>query len=208
MIKDRYGNVFFSENSIVIFDTALDYDSGLCEDSLGLKLNSFDKSKFLEAYEIDVGGGADWPAVVYELSQSLIPFSAIAAAFFYGDRIEKSTLAWKRMAQKLLSLIPKHSFTDANGAALIALNEIFETTGASDVKLLAYTWIDEEIEFFDAEYKTAAAFNLISKMDEIQAREKQFGMGLHSTPVYLFKFAVAGEVIFARVQGSSVEISK
>lgn len=206
MIQDRYGKAIFSEDAIVIFDTGLDYDSELFETTLGLKLKDFDKSKFSDAYEVDVGGGADWPAVVYEVLQGLIPFSAIAAAFFYGDRIEKSTLAWKQMAGALLSLIPKHGFTDANGAALLALDAVFEATGAEDVKLLAFTWADGEIDFFDVEDKATAAFDLISKMDEIRPRKEQFGTGLHSTPIFLFKFETGGEVILARVNRGEVSI--
>ena len=102
-----------------MFDTSLEYDSELFEDTVGLKLQNFDRQVFGSAYEVDVGSGADWPVVVYEVLETIIPFSSIAAALFFGEKIEKSAMAWKRMAAHLLSLIPDKGFTDANGAALL-----------------------------------------------------------------------------------------
>ncbi len=134
MIKDRYGRAIFPVNSITVFDTSLDYDSELFEDTVGYKLSEFDRSRFASAYEADFGAGADWPAVAYEVLNSVVPFTAIAAAFFLGDRIEKSALAWKRMATSLLRCMPKSGFTDANGAALLALERVFDHTDSSDVR--------------------------------------------------------------------------
>lgn len=134
MFKDRYGKALYSENTIVVFDTALDYDSELFEDTLAWKLKDFERENFAAAYEIDFGAGADWPAVAYEVLNTWLPFSAIAATFFTGERIEKAALAWGRMASQLLSIIPKHGFTDANGASLLALAKVFETTGKPLVK--------------------------------------------------------------------------
>ncbi|MGX0878439.1 hypothetical protein ACSSV4_003138 [Roseovarius sp. MBR-154] len=142
MIKDRYGRDIFPENSITVFDTALNYESELFEDTVGLKLRDFDRGRYASAYEVDVGAGADWPTVAYEVLSSVVPFSAVAATFFLGERIEKSALAWKRMATTLLSCIPKRGFTDANGAALLALEKTFQHTESSDVRLLAYTWTE------------------------------------------------------------------
>ncbi|MCW9042617.1 MAG: hypothetical protein OQK05_04670 [Pseudopelagicola sp.] len=204
MIKDRYGQEIFPENSIVVFDTALDYDSELFEDTVGLKLRDFDRVRYASAYEADFGAGADWPAVAYEVLYSLVPFSAIAAAFFLGERIEKSALAWQRMAASLLTCIPKIGFTDANGASLLALEKVFELTESPDIKLLAYTWIDEEILFFDKPDKAKAAFETIAKLDEIEPREQQFGAGLHSPPTFLFKFETSKGVVLAAVRRDKV----
>ncbi len=176
-----------------VFDTTLNYDSELFEDTVGWKLKDFDRDRYSSAFEIDVGAGADWPAVVYEVLDKLIPFSAIAAAFFYGDRIEKSALAWKRICASFLSCIPTGGFTDANGAALLALEHVFEYSSCNDVKLLAYTWVDEEAAFFDEADKALAAFEVIAKLDKIEPRDRQFGLGLHSPPTFLFKFD-AGEM--------------
>jgi hypothetical protein len=142
MIKDRYGQAFFQTNAIAVFDTSLDYDSEAFDDTVGLKLRDFDRSSFSSAYEADFGAGADWPAVTYEVLTTYIPFASIVAAFFLGDRIEKSALAWKRMADNLLSCIPRGGFTDANGASLLALERVFDSTGSTNVNLLAYTWVD------------------------------------------------------------------
>lgn len=208
MIKDRYGQDIFPENSITVFDTALDYDSELFEDTGKYKLRDFDRGRYASAYEVDVGAGADWPAVAYEVLGSVVPFSAVAAAFFLGERIEKSTLAWKRMATSLLSCIPKRGFTDANGAALLALEKVFEHTESPDVRLLAFTWIDEEGTFFDEPDKAKAAFETIAKLDEIETREKQFGVGLHSPPSFLFKFETSNGEVLVSVRQDKVRLTE
>jgi len=207
MVKDRYGNEVSSVDSITVLDTSLDYDSEVLEDTNGFKLETFDRDRFRLAYEVDFGAGADWPAVAYEVLDKFIPFSAVAAALFYGEKIEKSILAWKRMALSLLSLIPDGGFTDANGAALLALEAIFESSDASTVKLMAYTWIDEEIELFDEADKISAAFNIIMQLDEIQSRDLQFGDGLHSHPTFLFKFKADEKTILAKVRCKEVSLS-
>lgn len=208
MIKDRYGKAIFAENSITVFDTALNYDTELFEDAVGLKLRDFDRCRFSSAYEADFGAGADWPAVAYEVLNSFVPFSAIAAAFFCGDRIEKSAFAWKRMAASLLSCIPRQGYIDANGAALLALDKVFEISKSSDVRLIAYTWVDEEVMFFDEPDKTKAAFETILKLDEIESREKQFGAGLHSPPTFLFKFETENGQVLAAVKHDKVRLTE
>ncbi|MDJ0858813.1 MAG: hypothetical protein QNJ03_07030 [Dinoroseobacter sp.] len=207
MIKDRYGQPLFPENSITVFDTSLNYDSELFEDTVGLKLKDFDKLVYSNAFEVDVGAGADWPAVVYEVLNSAIPWAVVATVFFSGERVERNLAAWKRMASSLLSLIPKRGFTGANGAALLALDAVFEATDAEQVELVAYTWVDPEMEFFDASDQAKAAFDLIAAMDKIQPRDQQFGVGLHSMPVSLFKFQADGKEVLAKVSGGSVEVS-
>ena len=94
------------------------------------------------------------------------------AAFFLGDRIEKSALAWKRMADNLLPCIPRCGFTDANGASLLALERVFDSTGSTNVNLLAYTWVDEEVMFFDEPNKAFVAFETINRLDKIEPRKK------------------------------------
>ncbi|HBG99806.1 MAG: hypothetical protein JKP98_24770 [Rhodobacteraceae bacterium] len=205
MIKDRYGKALFSEDAVAVFDTALDYDSELFEDTVGWKLRDFDRDKYAAAYEVDFGAGADWPMVAYEVL-GLIPYSAVAAAFFMGNRIEKSVLAWKRMASTLLSRLPKDGFTDANGAALLALERLFEHSGSTSAQLIAYTWMDEEAMFYHEPDKAAAAFEVIKKMDEIQPREQQFGVGLHSAPTFLFKFKADDRLFLAAVKAREVKL--
>lgn len=208
MIKDRYGRSINRENSISVFDTSLNYKSELLKDAAGLKLRDFDRGRYASAYEADFGAGADWPAVAYEVLNSLVPFSAIAAAFFLGERIEKSALAWRRMATSLLSCIPKGGFTDANGAGLLALDTVFDRTESSDIRLLAYTWIDEEVMFFDEPDKAKAAFDTIAKFDEIEPRDKQFGAGLHSTPTFLFKFETDKGQVLVAVRRGDVQLTE
>lgn len=100
MIKDRYAKMLFSEGSLAVFDIALNYDSELLDEIVGWRLRDFHCDKYSTAYEVDFGAGADWPMVAYEVL-GLIPYSAVAAIFFMGDRIEKSVLSWKRMASTL-----------------------------------------------------------------------------------------------------------
>jgi len=206
MIKDSYENEPLSENSVRVFDTALNYDSELFENTVRRKLRKFDRDRYASAYEIDFGAGASWPAVAYEVLSDLVPISAIAA-FFLGERIEKSALAWKRIASRLISCIPNDGFTDANGAALLALEQVFERTGSSDVKLIAYTWVDEEARFLDELDKACAAFDVITKLDTIEPREKQFGIGLHTPPTFLFKFEADNRVILAAVKKKDVKLA-
>lgn len=206
MIKDRYGTPFSTENSITVFDTSLNYDSELLEDTVGWKLRDFDRECFVSAYETDFGAGADWPAVAYEVLGSFLPFSAIAATFFLGEKIEKSALAWKRIVTNLLSCFPIGGFTDANGAALLALERVFEHTDSPFATLLAYTWIDEEVMFFDEPDKASAAFDVIAGLDVIEPRAKQFGSGLHSPPTFLFKFEVGEKQVLVAVRKKNVEL--
>lgn len=208
MIKDRYGKAIFQTNSIKIFDTSLNYDSEVFEDTVGLKLRDFDRSRFSSAYETDFGAGADWPAVAYEILTGYIPFAPIVAVFFLGERIEKSALAWKRVAVSLLSCIPRSGFTDANGAALLALERVFDSADSTNVNLLAYTWVDEEVMFFDEPDKALAAFETIKKLDEIEPREQQFGVGLHSHPTFLFKFKVDESQVLVSVRQTEVKLKK
>jgi hypothetical protein len=204
MVKDRYGTSPFSTDSICVFDTSLKYDTELFEDTVGFKLKNVDTNRYSSAYEIDVGAGADWPVVIYEVLEKFVPFSAVAAAFFLGEKIEKSALAWKRITTSLLNCIPKGGFTDANGAALFALERVFEKLNPKSVVLIAYTWVDEEIVFFDETNKASAAFDLILELDRISEREDQFGEGLHSTPTFLFKFKADDKVVLVKVHGRSV----
>lgn len=208
MIKDRYGTPLPTENSITVFDTNLNYDSELFEDTYGRKLETFDRKVFASAYEVDVGAGADWPVIAYEIVEKLIPFSAVAAALFYGERIERSALAWRRMADYLVSCIPNFGFTDANGAALLALEKVFEHAGSADVKLIGYTWIDEQVKLLDKPDRANAVFEIAAKLDRISPRDQQFGVGLHSPPTFLFKFDSQGEVIMAKVHRMKVELIK
>ena len=104
-----------------------------CLRTIGLKLRDFDRSRYASAYEADFGSGSDWSAVVYELLNNHVPFSVIESAFFLGDRIEGSAMAWKRMAATLLSRIPTGGFSDANGAALLALERVLELTDRQNV---------------------------------------------------------------------------
>jgi len=207
MIKDRYGTALYAENSITVLDFPLDNAADGFEDDLGWKLRDFDQQRYSSAYQMDFGSGADWVATAYEVLNELVPFSAIAAAFFFGERIEKSAFAWKRMASILLSCFSSDGFTDANGAALLALEQVFEKTGATNVKLLAYTWVDEEIELFDEANKAISAFEIIARLDEIQSRDRQFEGGLYSTPVFLFKFEVEGKVVLASVRKKEVTLA-
>ena len=190
---------------MAVFDTTLNYDSELLEDTLGWKLRDLDRDKYAAAYEVDFGAGADWPMVAYEVL-GLVPYSAVAAAFFMGDKIEKSILAWKRLVTLLLSRIPKDGFTDANGAALLALERLFKESDSTSVQLVAYTWVDEEVMFFDEPDKAAAAFKVIENMDEIQPRDQQFGVGLHSAPTFLFKFQAHDRLFLAAVRLREVKI--
>jgi len=45
-----------------------------------------------------------------------------------------------------------------------------------------------------------------AKIDGMQLREPQFGMGLHSPPSFLFKFGPDGATILAKAEMKSVEI--
>jgi hypothetical protein len=143
--------------------------------------------------------------VAYEVL-NLAPYSAVVAAFFMGERIEKSILAWKRLVTLLLSSIPKGGFTDANGAALLALEHLFKVTDSPSVQLVAYTWVDEEVMFFDEPDKAAAAFKVIENMDKIQPRDQQFGVGLHSAPTFLFKFQADNRLFLVAVRLREVKI--
>lgn len=199
--------MLFSEGSVAVFDVALNYDSELFDDTVGWKLRDFDRDRYSAAYEVDFGAGADWPMVAYEVL-GLIPYSAVAAIFFMGERIEKSVFSWKRMASTLLACIPQNGFTDANGAALLALEQLFEQSSTSSARLIAYTWIDEEATFFDKPDRAAATFEVIKQMEEIQPRDQQFGGGLHSTPTFLFKFEADDGIFLAAVKLSEVQILK
>ncbi len=112
------------------------------------------------------------------------------------------------MASTLLACIPQKGFTDANGAALLALEKLFEQSSGSSARLIAYTWIDEEAMFFDEPDKAAAAFAVIKQMEEIQPRDQQFGVGLRSTPTFLFKFEADDGIFLAVVTLSEVQILK
>jgi hypothetical protein len=199
--------MLFSESSVAVFDIALNYDSELFEDTVAGKLRNFDRRKYSAAHEVDFGAGADWPMVAYEVLE-LIPYSAVAAIFFMGDRIEKSVLSWKRMASTLLASIPPKGFSDANGAALLALEKLFEQSNSGTARLIAYTWIDEEATFFDEPDKAAATFEVIKKMEEIQPRDQQFGDGLHSSPTFLFKFEADDGMFLAAVSLSEAQLLK
>jgi hypothetical protein len=206
MFKDRYGQQAFPANAIVVFSPDLDYDTEYPETQSLPNIKDFDRSTYSAACEVDLGAGADWPFAAYQVLESFIPFTAIAAAFFLGEKIEKSAAAWGRMVKGLWRLIPKQGFTDRNGAALLLIEKSFiQYASAQEIELLAYTWIDEEVQFFDSEEKSVAAFDWISKLNAIEPGEKQFGAGLHGYPTFLFKLNIDGKTVLARVYKSSVE---
>ncbi|MEM9709726.1 MAG: hypothetical protein AAF871_13160 [Pseudomonadota bacterium] len=208
MFKDRYGNPLFDENSITVFDTDLNYDSELFEDTLGLKLKDFDRGQFNAAYEVDVGGGADWPAVAYEIADKAQYLAPVVAVLFYGEKVEKSLRAWGRLAAELVALIPKRGFTDMNGAGILALNAVFEATETTNVRLVAWTWGDDVNAPYVEGEKNLTAFEVIAKLNEIAPRDQQFGIGLHSRPTFLFKFDADGETFLVSVKGKKAEVMR
>ena len=86
METDRYGNRISFENSIVIFEPCMEYDAGDNGNTDSQRLQDIDPSRYSCACEADLGAGADWPVVAFELLNRLIPFTAIAALLFSGDR--------------------------------------------------------------------------------------------------------------------------
>lgn len=91
---------------------------------------------------------------------------------------------------------------------MLALDKVFDLTKSSDVRLLAYTWVDEEVMYFDEPDKAKAAFETIAKLDKIEPREKQFGVGLHSPPTFLFKFETDNGQVLAAVRQDKVRLTE
>ncbi|WP_412072965.1 hypothetical protein [Tritonibacter mobilis] len=61
---------------------------------------------------------------------------------------------------------------------------------------------------FDEPDKAKAAFQTVEKLNEIEPRERQFGMGLHSPPTFLFKFEVGERQILVAVRQTEVRLSE
>jgi hypothetical protein len=141
------------------------------------------------------------------VAEKVIPFSALAALFFCGEKIEKSLAAWRRMAYTLLSSFPRAGFTNANGAALLALQRVFEEDYCH-VQLTAFTWTDGSFEIEGSFSKVDSAFEAINTINQIDDRKNQFGIGLHSTPTFLFRLNADGQSIIAKVKGKDVELIK
>lgn len=205
--RDRYGQLHFSTDSIVIFDADVDYDGEVFEEHMRLKLTQFDRELFVSAYEVDLGAGADWPFVAYEVINEVIPFSLVAAALFAGEQVEKSVCAWTRLASKLMSLLRKRTaFPNATGAALLAVSGVLERWPGEKIQLVGYTWIDTDAANLEGEEAANAIYSVLLEIDQIDDRARQFDGGLHSRPAFLFKFAIGDRVVMASVRGQHLEI--
>ncbi|MFT5624454.1 MAG: hypothetical protein ACI8Z0_000950 [Lentimonas sp.] len=62
--------------------------------------------------------------------------------------------------------------------------------------------------FFDEPDKAFVAFETINRLDKIEPREKQFGVGLHSHPTFLFKFKVDDGQVLVSVRLTEVQLKK
>ncbi|MUH98157.1 hypothetical protein GNP63_16620 [Aliivibrio fischeri] len=72
-------------------------------------LREYDES--LKLHHVDTGHGADFPAILVELFDSLdwkvVSASSVAGVFMLGDKINKNLEAWISIGKKLSSLIEK-----------------------------------------------------------------------------------------------------
>lgn len=199
MFRDRYGETFSSDERVTIFSQNLSYDSEFQDEGNKLRPKDFDTESFDSAFEVDLGAGADWPFIAYQVLSSVAPVSILVSTFFLGERIEKNFKAWRRISRSLLGLTPEHAFLDRNGAAVLALSKLSEIHSVNEVKLLAYQWIDSNMTFPRQADVAEKSMDLIASLSEIAPADSQFGIGLHGYPQHLFKIEADGRIYLVRV---------
>jgi hypothetical protein len=91
----------------------------------------------VQGYEINIGHGADWPAVLIKIFNEVNWDSFLIASgvgvFFLGDKINKNLEAWLCIREKIQKVIVKlrPSRIDENFAALMAINDFIKNGGNS-----------------------------------------------------------------------------
>lgn len=109
------------------YDTK-DWEDGKFRQDLMIELIKIDKD--VEAKDVDIGMGADFPSVLVEIFKKIdwryLLGTGIAGVFFLGEKINKNIDAWKEIIGKFKLAIKNFHPTriDEKGALLLVLDDL------------------------------------------------------------------------------------
>lgn len=125
--------------------------------------------------ESNIGPGADIPAFETFIRENLVPMLPwLMAIFFSGKPIRENVAAWRDIGQAIRQFFSRQVVLSRNGAAVIAVESVFEDMGGlpKSVRLISY----RNIGIWDID----KAFNLpeTSEVEE-SCRTINLGMAAH-----------------------------
>lgn len=186
------------EDEIFLLVVDETYDSGdtWAEESERYRLN-LEKEFGVNFTGADIGPGASFPAFLTVLATTEVPLWAfLLGAFFLGKRIHENLEGWHDIGKKLRQFFKRPVYLSRNGAAVIAVEAVFEDIGGmpKTLRLCSYriSHLTTEREFEEAE---------ISK--EISAAPETLVLGFRW---HIFEIEADGVLFRVRVDGQKTRV--
>ncbi|MEO1046404.1 MAG: hypothetical protein AAFX04_13255 [Pseudomonadota bacterium] len=140
--------------------------------------------------EGDIGPSASIPAFLTEILSTQIPlWSLLAGTFFLGKPINENLDAWKAIGKKIHSFFSKPVVLSRNGAAIIAVEAVFEYLGQTPRSIRLVSYRPESMPDADslgvmerddhiAEAPDTLFIGFVQHVFEIEADNKTFRVGV------------------------------
>lgn len=115
-------------------------DEGAATDAASRVFLSRIKSEFdIDFDEVNIGPGADLPAFVTVISENVVPLIPwLMAVFFSGKPIVDNVDAWRAILSKIKPFFHRTVVLNRNGAAVLAMNAVFEDMGGIPKKVVLH----------------------------------------------------------------------
>lgn len=188
---EQDGEIFL----LVIDET---YDSGetWAEDSERYRLD-LQREFGVDFEEANIGPGFDIPAFLTILATTTVPlWSLILGAFFLGKPINENLDAWHAIGKRLRQFFKRPVILSRNGAAVIAVEAIFEEIGGTPKSLRLSSYRVGHLGEI-GKLKEADA------SQEISATPPTLNLGL---VLHIFEIEADGIVFRVGVDGKATEI--
>lgn len=146
--------------------------------------------------EVNIGAGADWPAIVINIlpSKEVLPFAVL---FFSGKLINENLDAWLSIGEKIGRLFGNVVIYGNRFAAfLIGLHKYDETKSIKSIRLLEYQAIDGR---FEEDWKNIH----LQSMDIINCSPSEEWIG---SSIHYFRVEINGTEVRFLIYGSEVNI--
>lgn len=147
--------------------------------------------------QANVGPGFDIPAFLTVLDTVEIPlWSVIAGSFFLGKPINENLQAWKQIYDRLIRFFDKPVVLSRNGAAVIAVQSVFEEMGGLPKALRLRSY---KVGFVNE----SDQLETLKSTEEISPSPPTLNLGQVG---HLFEIEADGTVFRVSVRGKETEI--
>jgi hypothetical protein len=173
------------------------YDSGdtWAQDSERYRLD-LEKEFGVTFTEANIGPGADMPAFLTVLATTTIPlWSVVLGAFFLGKPINENLGAWHAIGKRLHQFFKRPVYLSRNGAAVIAVETVFENIGGMPKTLQLCSYRISHLD--EREFKQAGP------SQEIVATPETLYLGFIW---HIFEIEADGILFRVRVDGRTTKI--